>query len=68
MILRVDLVDSHGRWKRPCLQTAHMIRNFVMSERHHLFAVVCQRERHQVQPLVLGGEGDRPAAQLGSCP
>jgi hypothetical protein len=21
MILRVDLVDSHGRWKRPCLQT-----------------------------------------------
>jgi hypothetical protein len=22
MILRVDLVDSHGRWKRPCLQTA----------------------------------------------
>jgi hypothetical protein len=23
MILRVDLVDSHGRWKRPCLQTAH---------------------------------------------
>ena len=24
MILRVDLVDSHGRWKRPCLQTAHM--------------------------------------------
>jgi hypothetical protein len=24
MILRVDLVDSHGRWKRPCLQTARM--------------------------------------------
>jgi hypothetical protein len=24
MILRVDLVDSHGRWKGPCLQTAHM--------------------------------------------
>jgi hypothetical protein len=24
MILRVDLVGSHGRWKRPCLQTAHM--------------------------------------------
>ena len=24
MILREDLVDSHGRWKRPCLQTAHM--------------------------------------------
>jgi hypothetical protein len=23
MILRVDLVGSHGRWKRPCLQTAH---------------------------------------------
>jgi hypothetical protein len=21
MILRVDLVGSHGRWKRPCLQT-----------------------------------------------
>jgi hypothetical protein len=21
MILRVDLVDSHGRWKGPCLQT-----------------------------------------------
>jgi hypothetical protein len=21
MMLRVDLVDSHGRWKRPCLQT-----------------------------------------------
>jgi hypothetical protein len=21
MILRVDLVDSHGRWKDPCLQT-----------------------------------------------
>jgi hypothetical protein len=21
---RVDLVGSHGRWKRPCLQTAHM--------------------------------------------
>jgi hypothetical protein len=21
---RGDLVDSHGRWKRPCLQTAHM--------------------------------------------
>jgi hypothetical protein len=20
----VDLVGSHGRWKRPCLQTAHM--------------------------------------------
>jgi hypothetical protein len=26
MILRVDLVGSHGRWKRPCLQTAHMTR------------------------------------------
>ena len=24
MILRVDLVGSHGRWKRPCLHTAHM--------------------------------------------
>jgi hypothetical protein len=24
MILRGDLVGSHGRWKRPCLQTAHM--------------------------------------------
>ena len=24
MILRLDLVGSHGRWKRPCLQTAHM--------------------------------------------
>jgi hypothetical protein len=24
MILRVDLVGSHGRWKRPRLQTAHM--------------------------------------------
>ena len=24
MILRVDLVGSHGRWKRPYLQTAHM--------------------------------------------
>jgi hypothetical protein len=24
MILRVDLVGSHARWKRPCLQTAHM--------------------------------------------
>jgi hypothetical protein len=24
MILRVELVDSHGRWKRPCRQTAHM--------------------------------------------
>jgi hypothetical protein len=24
MILRVDLEGSHGRWKRPCLQTAHM--------------------------------------------
>jgi hypothetical protein len=24
MILRVDLVGEHGRWKRPCLQTAHM--------------------------------------------
>jgi hypothetical protein len=24
IILRVDLVGSHGRWKRPCLQTAHM--------------------------------------------
>jgi hypothetical protein len=24
MILRVDLVGSHGRWKGPCLQTAHM--------------------------------------------
>jgi hypothetical protein len=24
MILRVDLVGSHGSWKRPCLQTAHM--------------------------------------------
>jgi hypothetical protein len=24
LILRVDLVDSHGRWKRPCMQTAHM--------------------------------------------
>jgi hypothetical protein len=24
MILRVDLVGSHGRWKRTCLQTAHM--------------------------------------------
>ena len=21
---RVHLVGSHGRWKRPCLQTAHM--------------------------------------------
>jgi hypothetical protein len=21
---RVGLVDSHGRWRRPCLQTAHM--------------------------------------------
>jgi hypothetical protein len=21
--VRVDLVDSHGRWKRPCLQTIH---------------------------------------------
>jgi hypothetical protein len=21
---RNDLVGSHGRWKRPCLQTAHM--------------------------------------------
>jgi hypothetical protein len=21
---RVELVGSHGRWKRPCLQTAHM--------------------------------------------
>ena len=21
---RMDLVGSHGRWKRPCLQTAHM--------------------------------------------
>jgi hypothetical protein len=24
MIWRVDLVGSHGRWKRPFLQTAHM--------------------------------------------
>jgi hypothetical protein len=24
MILRGDLVGSHGRWKRPRLQTAHM--------------------------------------------
>jgi hypothetical protein len=24
MVLRVDLVGSHGRWKRPCLETAHM--------------------------------------------
>jgi hypothetical protein len=24
MILRVELVGSHRRWKRPCLQTAHM--------------------------------------------
>jgi hypothetical protein len=24
MVLRVDLVDSHARWKRPRLQTAHM--------------------------------------------
>jgi hypothetical protein len=24
MILRGDLVGSHGRWKRPCLHTAHM--------------------------------------------
>ena len=24
MILRVELVGSHARWKRPCLQTAHM--------------------------------------------
>jgi serine/threonine protein kinase len=24
MILREHLVDSHGRWKRPCLRTAHM--------------------------------------------
>jgi hypothetical protein len=24
MILRVDRVGSHGRWKRPCLLTAHM--------------------------------------------
>jgi hypothetical protein len=24
MILRVEQVDSHRRWKRPCLQTAHM--------------------------------------------
>jgi hypothetical protein len=24
MILGVDLVGSHGRWRRPCLQTAHM--------------------------------------------
>jgi hypothetical protein len=24
MILRVHLVGSHGRWKRPCLQTAHI--------------------------------------------
>jgi hypothetical protein len=24
MVLRVRRVGSHGRWKRPCLQTAHM--------------------------------------------
>jgi hypothetical protein len=24
MILRVELVGSHGRWKRPCLLTTHM--------------------------------------------
>jgi hypothetical protein len=24
VLLRVDLLDSHGRWKRPCLQTAHI--------------------------------------------
>jgi hypothetical protein len=24
LVLRVDLVGSHGRWKGPCLQTAHM--------------------------------------------
>jgi hypothetical protein len=24
MILREELVGSHGRWRRPCLQTAHM--------------------------------------------
>jgi hypothetical protein len=24
MILRVHLVGSHERWKRPCLQTTHM--------------------------------------------
>jgi hypothetical protein len=24
MLVRVDLVGSHGRWKRPCRQTAHM--------------------------------------------
>jgi hypothetical protein len=24
MVLREDLVGSHARWKRPCLQTAHM--------------------------------------------
>jgi hypothetical protein len=24
MILREDLVGSHGRWTRPCLQTAHV--------------------------------------------
>jgi hypothetical protein len=24
LILREDLVGSHARWKRPCLQTAHM--------------------------------------------
>jgi hypothetical protein len=24
-IERVDLLGSHGRWKHPCLQTAHMI-------------------------------------------
>ena len=23
-VRRVDLWDSHGRWKGPCLQTAHM--------------------------------------------
>jgi hypothetical protein len=29
MILRVDLVGSHGRWKRPCLVSTAALRNLV---------------------------------------
>jgi hypothetical protein len=46
MILRGDLVGSHGTWKRPCLQTDHMILRVDLVDSRGTWKCPCLQTAH----------------------
>jgi hypothetical protein len=57
MILRVDLVGSHGRWKRPCRWKVDESTHTITLEGLLALCPNCHQAKHLVQnKLIAGGE------------